>query len=92
MSAACPTKALLNTAEIWEHFKHPEEQGLHCQNPVLDLPLVLKRKDAIVDQHAAGIALLMKRQKVEVIQGFARPVGPRPGRGLERRRRARPRG
>ena len=70
-----PTKALLNTAEIWEHFKHPEEQGLHCQNPVLDLPLVLKRKDAIVDQHAAGIALLMKRQKVEVIQGFARLLG-----------------
>jgi dihydrolipoamide dehydrogenase len=72
-----PTKALLNTAEIWEHFKHPEEQGLHCQSPALDLPLVLKRKDAIVDKHAAGIALLMKRQKVEVVKGYARL----PGRG-----------
>ena len=58
-----PTKTLLNTAAIWEHFKHPEEHGLHCQNPVLDLPLVLKRKDAIVDKHAAGVALLMKRTR-----------------------------
>jgi len=70
-----PTKALLNTAEIWEHFKHPEEQGLHCDNPVLDLPAVLKRKDSIVNKHASGVELLMKRQKVDVVKGYARLLG-----------------
>ena len=39
-----PTKALLHTAEVWENFKHPEAQGLHCDNATLDLPLVMKRK------------------------------------------------
>ena len=27
-----PTKALLHTAEVWEYFQHPEEQGIHCQD------------------------------------------------------------
>jgi pyruvate/2-oxoglutarate dehydrogenase complex dihydrolipoamide dehydrogenase (E3) component len=40
-----PTKALLHTAEIWEHFKHPEQQGLHCKDAALDLPLVGNDQD-----------------------------------------------
>ena len=33
-----PTKALLHTADVWEHFLHPEEDGIHCENPVSGLP------------------------------------------------------
>ncbi len=66
-----PTKALLHTAEVWENFKHPEEQGLHCQNAELDLPLVMKRKDGIVSKHASGVEFLVKRQKVDILKGFA---------------------
>jgi dihydrolipoamide dehydrogenase len=66
-----PTKALLHTAEVWEHFKHPEAQGLHCDNATLDLPLVMKRKDGIVSKHASGVEFLVKRQKVDIIKGFA---------------------
>ncbi len=70
-----PTKALLHTAEVWEYFKHAEAQGLHCDNPRLDLPMVLDRKDKIVSKHASGVGMLVKRQKVEVISGFARLKG-----------------
>ena len=28
-----PTKALLHTADVWEHFLNPEDDGIHCQNP-----------------------------------------------------------
>lgn len=71
-----PTKALLHTAEVWEYFVHPEAQGIHCQNPALDYPLVLDRKNKIVVKHAKGVEMLMKKNKVEVIPGYGRIKGP----------------
>lgn len=70
-----PTKALLHTAEVWDYFLHPEEQGVHCENPRLDLPRVLKRKQDIVDKHAKGVGMLMKKNKIEVHAGYARLKG-----------------
>ncbi|MEZ5352758.1 MAG: dihydrolipoyl dehydrogenase [Bryobacteraceae bacterium] len=65
-----PTKALLQTAEVWHYFQHSAEQGIHCDNPVLDVPLVLDRKNKIVSKHAKGVEFLMKKNKVEVIPGY----------------------
>jgi dihydrolipoamide dehydrogenase len=70
-----PTKALLHTAEVWDYFKHAAEQGIICENPSLDLPKVLDRKDKIVSKHASGVGMLMKKNKVEVIKGFAKLLG-----------------
>ncbi len=70
-----PTKALLHTAEVWEYFTHPEAQGIHVQGAQLDLPLVLQRKQKVVDGHANGISFLMKKHKVEVIPGYGRLKG-----------------
>ncbi len=58
-----PTKALLQTAEVWEYFKNPTEQGIHCENPQLDLPLALQRKTGIVNKHANWIKKVFSRQK-----------------------------
>ena len=33
-----PTKAFLHSADVWERFLHPEEDGIHCDNPRLDFP------------------------------------------------------
>ncbi len=65
-----PTKALLHSAEVWDYFIHSEEQGISCDNPVLNYPSVLKRKNDIVSKHAKGVEFLMKKNKVEVIKGF----------------------
>ncbi|MBM3735867.1 MAG: dihydrolipoyl dehydrogenase [Acidobacteria bacterium] len=65
-----PTKAMLQTAEVWEYFKKPQDQGIHCDNARLDLPLALDRKNKIVGKHAKGIEYLMKKHKVDVIPGF----------------------
>jgi dihydrolipoamide dehydrogenase len=70
-----PTKALLHTAEVWEYFTHPEAQGIHVQGAQLDLPLVLQRKQKVVDGHANGISFLMKKHKVDVIPGYGRLKG-----------------
>src|SRR5229473_1374507 len=66
-----PTKALLHTAEVWEHFLHPEADGIECQNPRLNYPKVIERKNGIVAKHAKGVEFLMKKNKVEWIRGRA---------------------
>jgi dihydrolipoamide dehydrogenase len=71
-----PTKAFLHAADVWEHFLHPEEDGIHCDNPRLDFPLVLDRKNKIVAKHAKGVEFLMKKNKVDWIKGYARLAGP----------------
>jgi len=71
-----PTKAFLHAADVWEQFLHPEENGMHCDNPRLDFPLVLERKNKIVAKHAKGVEFLMKKNKVDWIKGYARLAGP----------------
>jgi dihydrolipoamide dehydrogenase len=71
-----PTKAFLHAADVWEHFLHPEEDGIHCDNPRLDFPMVLARKNGIVATHAKGVEFLMKKNKVDWIKGYGRLAGP----------------
>lgn len=66
-----PTKALLHSADVWEYFKNSKEQGILCENPRLEMPLVKNRKDGIVAKHAKGVEGLMKKNKVEWIKGYA---------------------
>ena len=66
-----PTKSLLHTADVWEYFKHSQEQGIQCENPRLDYPKILDRKDNIVAKHAKGVEFLMKKNKVDVFRGSA---------------------
>jgi dihydrolipoamide dehydrogenase len=66
-----PTKSLLQTADVWERFVNSEQEGIHCENPRLDYPKVKDRKDGIVNKHSNGVAMLLKRAKVERITGYA---------------------
>ncbi|HLH37582.1 MAG TPA: dihydrolipoyl dehydrogenase [Bryobacteraceae bacterium] len=71
-----PTKAYLHAADLWERFLHPEEDGFHCDNPRLDMPLVWDRKNKIVAKHAKGVEFLMKKNKVDWIKGHGKITGP----------------
>lgn len=71
-----PTKAFLHAADVWERFLHPEEDGIHCENPRLDFGLVSDRKNKIVAKHAKGVEFLMKKNKVDWIRGYGRYAGP----------------
>lgn len=70
-----PTKALLHTADVWDHFKNPEADGIQCKDPQLNYPRVLDRKNKIVTKHSKGIEFLMRKNKVDVIKGSARLLG-----------------
>ena len=71
-----PTKALLHTAELWDFANHSAEQGITIEKPVLNYPKVVERKNGIVNKHSKGVEFLMKKNKVEVIPGFATIKGP----------------
>ena len=66
-----PTKALLHTADLWEHFINPSDEGIQCDNPRLDYAKVLDRKNKIVSKHAKGVEFLMKKNKVDWVKGYA---------------------
>jgi dihydrolipoamide dehydrogenase len=66
-----PTKALLHTADVWDHVLHSEEEGISLKEPVLNYPKAIERKNGIVSKHSKGVEFLMKKNKVEVIKGYA---------------------
>src|SRR5919112_4517560 len=66
-----PTKALLHSADVWDHFVHSADEGIFCDNPRFDFVKVNDRKDKIVSKHSKGVEMLMRKNKVEVIKGFA---------------------
>ena len=70
-----PTKALLHTADVWDYFKDPGAQGIQCKDPQLEFPKVMDRKNKIVTKHSKGIEFLMRKNKVDVIKGYARLQG-----------------
>jgi dihydrolipoamide dehydrogenase len=70
-----PTKALLHSADVWEYLKHPEAQGMRCDNAQLDFKAVNDRKNKIVLKHAKGVEGLMKKNKAEWIKGHGKLLG-----------------
>ncbi|HQU74149.1 MAG TPA: dihydrolipoyl dehydrogenase [Calditrichia bacterium] len=71
-----PTKALLRSAEIFEHMKHADSYGLSAENVSFDFPKVIKRSRDVAGRMAKGVAFLMKKNKIEVIAGTAKLTKP----------------
>ncbi|HEX8287929.1 MAG TPA: dihydrolipoyl dehydrogenase [Pyrinomonadaceae bacterium] len=70
-----PTKALLQSAYLYEKAGHFAEHGIKIDNLGFDWTQVQKRKSAIVDKNAAGVTYLMKKHKIAVYNGFGKIVG-----------------
>jgi dihydrolipoamide dehydrogenase len=72
-----PTKALLFSAEIFEHAKSAKEFGVAGVGAVsVDWATVLDRKNKIVAKHTKGLEFLMRKNKVDTLQGYGRLTGP----------------
>jgi dihydrolipoamide dehydrogenase len=71
-----PTKAMLFSAEVWDHLKHAESYGIEgVSAPKLNWQTVLKRKNDITVKHTKGLDFLMKKNKVTVVRGHGRLTG-----------------
>ena len=71
-----PTKALLFNAELWDHLKDAKEFGIEGVDArKLNWTAIQDRKSKIVAKHAKGLEFLMKKNKVQTIQGYGRLTG-----------------
>jgi dihydrolipoamide dehydrogenase len=74
-----PTKAMLFTAEIWDHLKHAERFGIDVAEPKLNWKNVLARKDDVISRHTKGLDFLMKKNKITTFKGYGRLTGGAQG-------------
>ena len=70
-----PTKALLRTSEIYHYMSHAEAYGLKADNPGYDLAKVVERSRKVAGQLNQGVTGLMKKNKVDVHEGFGTITG-----------------
>lgn len=75
-----PTKALLKSAQVFDYLKHASDYGLTVSEFDKDFPAVIKRSRNVADGMSKGITFLMKKNKIDVINGFGKL---KPGKKLD---------
>ncbi|GAA4316583.1 dihydrolipoyl dehydrogenase [Nibribacter koreensis] len=72
-----PSKAVLDSSEHFYNAKHKfQSHGIRLENLQLDFPQMLAHKDDVVQNTVAGVDFLMRKNKIEVIQGVATLLSP----------------
>jgi dihydrolipoamide dehydrogenase len=71
-----PTKALLHTAEIYQQARDGATSGVTVKGIELDWGVANQRKQKVVDQLFKGLQFLMKKNKIEVIEGTGSFTSP----------------
>lgn len=67
-----PTKALLKSAQVYDYLKHVDEYGLKAEAIDKDFGAVIKRSRNVADGMSKGVQFLMKKNKIDVIEGFGK--------------------
>ncbi len=71
-----PTKALLSSAETLKKIRHAETQGIEVGPVKIHVDQMQQRKDQIVDQIRSGLEGLVAANKITVVRGHGKFVGP----------------
>jgi dihydrolipoamide dehydrogenase len=72
-----PTKALLQTAHLLHNAQNGEEFGVKTNGVEFDYPAAAKRREQVVNQLRRGVQGLMKKNKIQVFNGFGSFVEPK---------------
>ena len=72
-----PTKALLRTSELYQAMRHAANFGLAADNVRFDLARVVERSRKAAERLSNGVAYLMRKNNIAVIDGTARLLGDR---------------
>ena len=67
-----PTKALLKSAQVYDYLKHVDEYGLKAEAIDKDFDAIIKRSRGVADGMSKGVQFLMKKNKIDVINGFGK--------------------
>ena len=71
-----PSKALLHAAKVIEDAEAMAENGLVFGKPSIELDKLRGFKNKVVKKSIDGLAMLAKQRKVQVVQGYAKFLGP----------------
>ena len=67
-----PTKALLKSAQVFDYLKHASDYGLKVTDYDKDFDAVVNRSRDVAAGMSKGVQFLMKKNKIEVINGFGK--------------------
>ncbi len=68
-----PTKALLKSAQVFDYLKHASDYGLTINGEAdKDFNAVIARSRNVAEGMSKGVQFLMKKNKIEVIDGFGK--------------------
>jgi len=71
-----PTKALLRSSEIYHYMQNAKDYGLSADNVSYDLKAVVERSRGVSSRLSGGVSMLMKKNKVTVVDGKGVLNGP----------------
>ena len=71
-----PSKALLQSAELYQKMLHAADFGLSAEKVGFDFEKVMGRSRAVADRMALGIEYLFRKNKVDHLRGRGEVVGP----------------
>jgi dihydrolipoamide dehydrogenase len=67
-----PTKALLKSANVFEYLQHASDYGIKVEGAEADFNAMIKRSRGVAEGMSNGIEFLMKKNKIDVINGFGK--------------------
>jgi dihydrolipoamide dehydrogenase len=69
-----PTKALLKSAQVFDYINHASDFGISIKDANADFSAIIERSRDVANGMSNGIAYLMKKNKIEVINGCGKVV------------------
>jgi len=66
--ACIPAKAVLRSADVIDEVRHAAEFGIEVGDPAVDFAAVAARRDKVISTLTGGVASLLKKNGVDVIE------------------------
>jgi dihydrolipoamide dehydrogenase len=70
-----PSKAYLESAQVYAEMQHAGDFGLSADNIGYDFPRIQAYREKVVTENWRGVQFLMKKNRITVIEGDGRIVG-----------------
>src|SRR6195952_294169 len=70
-----PTKALLKSAQVFEYLNHAADYGITVNGGEINFEAMIKRSRSVADGMSKGVQFLMKKNKIDVVNGFGKLIG-----------------
>ncbi|HKZ91327.1 MAG TPA: dihydrolipoyl dehydrogenase [Candidatus Limnocylindrales bacterium] len=71
-----PTKAMLESADLYERIRNAAELGIRVDTVSVDAAAIAARRDQVVKRLVKGLGSLVRKNNVEYVRGRGRLEGP----------------